>query len=78
MEILFEFQDNLLRSVTNGFRRYLHWEINWQQRMIGIKGPRGTGKTTVMLQHLKFDLNGAADALYVTADHPWFYNHTFC
>ena len=76
MEFLLEFQDSLLRSVTNNFRRYLHREINWQQRMIGIKGLRGTGKTTVMLQHLKFDLNGVTEALYVTADHPWFYNHT--
>ena len=45
--------------------------------MIGIKGPRGAGKTTLMLQHLKFDLkDNASQALYVTADHTWFYNHT--
>jgi predicted AAA+ superfamily ATPase len=45
--------------------------------MIGIKGPRGAGKTTLMLQHLKFDLNDRTSrALYVTADHTWFYNHT--
>lgn len=44
--------------------------------MIGIKGPRGAGKTTLMLQHLKFDLGMPADALYITADHTWFYNHT--
>ena len=45
--------------------------------MIGIKGPRGAGKTTLMLQHLKFDLQErASKALYVTADHTWFYNHT--
>jgi uncharacterized protein len=45
--------------------------------MIGIKGPRGAGKTTLMLQHLKFDLKErTSQALYVTADHTWFYNHT--
>lgn len=45
--------------------------------MIGIKGPRGAGKTTMMLQHLKFDLKEQVSrALYVTADHTWFYNHT--
>ena len=45
--------------------------------MIGIKGPRGAGKTTLMLQHLKFDLKDiGSTALYVTADHTWFYNHT--
>ena len=45
--------------------------------MIGIKGPRGAGKTTLMLQHLKFDLKELrSKALYITADHTWFYNHT--
>lgn len=44
--------------------------------MIGIKGPRGAGKTTLMLQHLKFDVATRNKALYVTADHTWFYNHT--
>src|SRR5277367_5444009 len=77
MEPLFQYQDNLLRNVTNSFRRYLHLVINWEQRMIGIKGPRGAGKTTLLLQHLKFDLRGqTSQALYVTADHTWFYNHT--
>jgi hypothetical protein len=45
--------------------------------MIGIKGQRGAGKTTLMLQYLKFDLKElASKSLYVTADHTWFYNHT--
>jgi predicted AAA+ superfamily ATPase len=76
MNILFEFQENLLRPVKNTFRRYLHNRIIWEQRMIGIKGPRGAGKTTLMLQHLKFDLKLPSNALYITADHTWFYNHT--
>jgi hypothetical protein len=76
MDVLFEFQENLLRPVTNDFRRYLHDQINWKQRMIGIKGPRGAGKTTLLLQYLKFDLGLPSNALYITADHTWFYNHT--
>ena len=76
MDILFEFQENLIRAVNNDFRRYLHSQINWEQRMIGIKGPRGAGKTTMVLQHLKYDLGSPANALYITADHTWFYNHT--
>jgi predicted AAA+ superfamily ATPase len=76
MEYLIDFQNNILRTVTNDFRRYLHNRINWNQRMIGIKGPRGAGKTTLMLQHLKFDEKLRKDALYVTADHPWFYTHS--
>jgi uncharacterized protein len=76
MNILFEFQENVLRNVTNDFRRTLHDQINWKQRMIGIKGPRGAGKTTLMLQHLKFDLGMPKEALYITADHTWFYTNT--
>ncbi len=44
--------------------------------MIAIKGPRGAGKTTLLLQYLKFDLGLAETALYVTADHSWFYKTT--
>src|SRR5690554_619015 len=76
MDVLFEFQETLLRPVKNHFRRYLHGQMDWKQRMIGLKGPRGAGKTTLMLQRLKYDLGLSPDALYVTADHPWFYNHT--
>jgi predicted AAA+ superfamily ATPase len=76
MESLLEFQENILRKIKNDFRRYLHKKINWKHRMIGIKGPRGAGKTTMMLQHLKYDLGAPQEALYITADHNWFYNHT--
>jgi uncharacterized protein len=76
MDILFEFQESILRNVKNDFRRYLHEQINWNQRMIAIKGPRGAGKTTLLLQYLKYDLGLPDTALYITADHTWFYNHT--
>ena len=76
MENLIDFQESLLRQVKNDFRRYLHNQINWKNRMIGIKGPRGAGKTTLMLQHLKYDLGMMPEALYISADHNWFYNHT--
>jgi predicted AAA+ superfamily ATPase len=76
MDYLLEFQENILRQIKNDFRRYLHDKINWKHRMIGIKGPRGAGKTTLMLQHLKYDLGMPSEALYITADHNWFYNHT--
>lgn len=76
MEVLFEFQESILRNVKNAFRRHLHGRINWNQRMIAIKGPRGAGKTTLMLQYLKYDLGMPETALYITADHTWFYNHT--
>jgi uncharacterized protein len=71
---LYTFQSNLLRVTDQKFTRFLFEEIKWKQRMIGIRGLRGTGKTTMLLQHLKFNLK--SKGLYVTADHPWFYDHS--
>lgn len=44
--------------------------------MIGISGPRGVGKTTLLLQYIKKNkLHRSSTALYITVDHPWFYSH---
>ncbi|WP_100629183.1 ATP-binding protein [Algoriphagus formosus] len=76
MQVLIDFQDSLLQGIKENFQRFLNKNINWNQRMIGIKGPRGAGKTTLMLQHLKFTLSkNQVNGLYVTADHPWFYQN---
>jgi len=74
MERLYSLQSNLLRTTENPFSRTLFGQINWKQRMVGIRGLRGTGKTTMLLQYLKFHLK--EKGLYVTADHPWFYDNT--
>ncbi len=73
LDRLYSFQDSLLGQTEQRFVRSLAGNINWKQRMLGIRGLRGTGKTTLLLQHLKFRLKG--NGLYVTADHPWFYEH---
>ncbi|MEZ5032404.1 MAG: ATP-binding protein [Saprospiraceae bacterium] len=44
---------HLLDHVPTGFRRFLHQDIRWTNRLIGVKGARGTGKTTLLLQWLK-------------------------
>jgi predicted AAA+ superfamily ATPase len=76
MESLIEYQENLLAYTEGEFFRFLHERIPWDQRMIAIKGLRGAGKTTMILQHIKYVSPDAAKSLYVTADHPWFYSHT--
>lgn len=53
MEDLLLNSENLLNRVSLTFRRYLYFQINWNNRLIGIKGSRGTGKTTMLLQWLK-------------------------
>lgn len=56
--------------------RAAYSKIDWNQRLFGIKGLRGVGKTTLLLQYLKFYYPKKENALYVSADNPWFYNHS--
>lgn len=64
----------LLREKNVSFFRYLYDEIAWDNRMIGIRGPRGVGKTTLMLQRIKQHLD-VNDVLYVNADDIYFSEH---
>jgi predicted AAA+ superfamily ATPase len=50
--------------------------IRWDARLIGIKGARGVGKTTLMLQYIKQNLPIDHSTLYVTLDNIWFANNT--
>lgn len=54
------------------FVRYLDKLINWDRRLIGIKGARGTGKTTLLLQYLKKKFGTSETALYVSLDDVYF------
>lgn len=71
MDKLYEQFMKLLRETDTGFLRYIYSDINWESRMIGITGPRGVGKTTMVLQHIKMNLN-VSEALYVTAEDFYF------
>ncbi|MDR7131390.1 putative AAA+ superfamily ATPase [Algoriphagus sp. 4150] len=76
MDILISNFQNLSAQVDGKFFRYLFDKIDWNQRMIAIKGPRGSGKTTLMLQRIKFGIKPKSnEALYFSADHYWFYTH---
>jgi len=77
MELLFEkFQQKLQYTPTDFVRAVMH-EINWESRLIGIKGARGIGKTTLVLQYIKLNLSKElAHSLYVSLDSLWFSTHT--
>lgn len=76
MNELFEYQEQVSRPITDKFLRSLYHNLDWDSRFLGITGLRGVGKTTMLLQYLKFDVRSKDKALYITADHPWFYDHT--
>ncbi len=65
-----------IRDESLDFQRYLMDEIDWRDRLICIKGPRGTGKTTLMRQHIKEHFGEDSGlALYVSLDDLWFAQH---
>ena len=74
METLYQKYEILLQYTTLNFKRYLFEKISWNSRMIGIVGGRGVGKTTMIMQYIKQNLD-TKNALYVTADDIYFSEH---
>ncbi len=55
------------------FIRSAESEINWNARLICVRGPRGVGKTTLLLQHIKKTFaENLQNVLYVTLDNLYF------
>lgn len=75
MNALYEYQQLILSQVNISFLRYKYYELDWTRRVFGIVGPRGVGKTTMVLQHIKQKLS-LQDSLYITLDHIYFSTHT--
>ena len=71
-----DFYHGKLAQVTLDFKRYLYPHINWDARVIGIKGERGVGKTTMLLQRIKEKYVNPDDTFYMSLDHYWFKTHT--
>ncbi len=67
--------DKLLRETSYTFHRYMYDRINWNARIVGLLGPRGVGKTTMMLQYIKENLP-RKETLYVVAEDLYFSSHT--
>lgn len=76
MNRLIENYNRLLGESRPSTFRYLYEDINWKNRLIVLKGARGVGKTTMLLQHIANAFEDTSKALYVSADHIWFANHS--
>lgn len=57
-----------VKGVSLTHKRYLYGQINWNARLIGIRGARGTGKTTMLLQYIKEHYPDLSKVLYITLD----------
>ena len=75
MELLKQLSDNLIKRTDTRYIRYMYHQIPWKNRMTALVGPRGVGKTTLLLQYIKQNLK-LKDTLYVSAESIYFANHT--
>ena len=73
MKELFKRHAALVESVSVEFKRYLAFELPWHEQLVGIKGPRGVGKTTLLLQYIKKTYGSTnSNALYISLDDLYF------
>lgn len=72
---LVTYMEDELRRTPTKVRRYMYSRIIWEDRMVGLVGPRGVGKSTMVKQRMlsQPDRN---KWLYVSADHSYFSDHT--
>ncbi len=76
MEKLIEKSNRMIHSAHFPHQRNVIGKINWDWRMNGIVGARGTGKTTLLLQKLAEYQKEGQDVLYVRLDDLYFLDHS--
>lgn len=73
LQMIFE---RLLDETSMKFKRFLFDHIQIENRLIGLIGPRGVGKTTLLLQLIKHQHTTLKSVFYFSADHIYFKNMT--
>lgn len=75
MDDLFEKYQKKIQNTSTVFVRSFMDDVNWDARLIGIKGARGVGKTTLLLQYMKLHFSNEMEkSLYVSLDSVAFTN----
>ncbi|MBQ0029109.1 MAG: ATP-binding protein [Bacteroidales bacterium] len=74
---LVNYMQEQIRMVSLDFKRYMYDKLPWEARLVGLVGPRGVGKSTMLLQHLKEQEDEVRNkSFYFSADHTYFLTHT--
>lgn len=76
LQPLFNNYHRKIAKIDLRFKRYLYEQINWEARIISIKGARGVGKTTMLLQHILDNYEDIDKTLYASLDDLWFATHS--
>ena len=77
MDKLFERHDIYLSEVPMDYIRDFMHRIQWDSRLVIVKGPKGVGKSTLLLQYIKQNFEpDDRHVLYCSADTSYFATHT--
>ena len=76
LQPLYDSYHRKIAKIDLHFKRYLYSQINWKARIISIKGARGVGKTTLLLQHILENYEDIDQTLYASLDNLWFATHS--
>ena len=75
MESILSESDNKISNISMKFVRYMIDEIKWTSQLIAVKGARGVGKTTLLLQYMSRQKMKSPEALYISMEHQYFYDN---
>lgn len=75
LQALYNNYHRKIAKIDLRFKRYLYGQIDWNARIISIKGARGVGKTTMLLQHILENYEDIDKTLYASLDDLWFATH---
>jgi predicted AAA+ superfamily ATPase len=74
LQKLYQYQEKILEKFNIDYKRYLYSKIDYNEKMIGIFGARGVGKTTLLLQKLIELQQDNIKVLYISLDYPFLTN----
>ncbi|MFV8356766.1 ATP-binding protein [Flavobacterium sp. XS1P32] len=74
-KLISQFYEKYARVQTHHVRDFIH-SIDWDNRFVGIKGSRGVGKTTLLLQYIRLNFEPTHKVLYISLDHLYFLENT--
>ena len=76
VEPLIRSMERRIDAVETDYHRPLYQCVDWDDRLVCIKGAKGTGKTTMILQYLKEHPLELDSSMYISLDSLWFANNS--
>ena len=70
LELLQKISAQILTKEIPKYKRWLFNKIDFHSKLIGIKGPRGSGKSTILFQYALESQLPVSKILYISCDHP--------